>query len=308
VAGASLLTLLDDIASVLDDVSVMTKKAAAKTAGVLGDDLALNAQQVTGVVAKRELPVVWSVAKGSFFNKLILVPAALVISAVAPWLVTPLLMIGGLYLCFEGVEKVLHHFQHRGHKSPEEAEEKLRELEAGKVDEKAKIKGAIRTDFVLSAEIIAITLGVVADETLATRALVLSAIALLMTVGVYGLVACIVKLDDLGLHLAKRDAAVSKRLGAGILWVAPHLMKWLSIVGTAAMFLVGGGIVVHGIPPLHHAIEEWAHGLGGFAEWLVPTLLNGLVGAIAGAIVVAVVKGVSKLRGGAGDEAASSGG
>lgn len=306
--AGSLLALLDDIASILDDVSILTKKAAAKTAGVLGDDLALNAQQVSGVVAKRELPVVFAVAKGSFVNKLILVPLALAISAVAPWAIMPLLMIGGLYLCFEGCEKLHHHFQHRGRHSPDRAEDELVKLAAAESagineSEADKIKGAIRTDFVLSAEIIAITLGTVADEDFTRRVLVLSAIAIVMTVGVYGLVAGIVKLDDAGLHLSRSPRSFNRRLGGAILTAAPWLMKTLSVLGTAAMFLVGGGIVTHGIPWLHHAIEAWAHaagklaGVGGILEALLPTLINGICGLIAGTIVLLIVAAVRKFRG-----------
>lgn len=296
-AGGSLLTLLDDIASILDDVSVMTKTAASKTAGVLGDDLALNAQQVSGVVAKRELPVVWAVAKGSFVNKLILVPAALVISAFAPWLVSPLLMVGGLYLCFEGVEKLVHQFLHKHEKTPEEAKQELTAPKEDEVDEKAKIKGAVRTDFVLSAEIIAITLGVVAEKPFATQAMTLSAIAIVMTVGVYGLVAGIVKLDDLGLYLTQRASSAAQGMGKAILWVAPFLMKTLSVLGTAAMFLVGGGIVTHGIPVVHHWIEHVGHGAGAIGGAVVPSLLNGLFGVVAGALVLLLVSGFKKLRG-----------
>jgi uncharacterized protein len=299
-AGGSLLTLLDDIASILDDVAVMTKKAASKTAGVLGDDLALNAQQVSGVVSNRELPVVWAVAKGSFINKLILVPAALAISAFAPWLITPLLMIGGLYLCFEGVEKLVHQWLHRGEeKTVQEAKAELETLDSA-AEEKAKIKGAVRTDFVLSAEIIAISLGVVADpagpKPFGTQVAVLSAIAILMTIGVYGLVAGIVKLDDLGLHLSQRASAVAKSIGKGILLAAPFLMKGLSILGTAAMFLVGGGIVTHGIPALHHWIEDIAKNAGGVGG-IVSAAINGGVGLVAGALVLLLVSGVKKLRG-----------
>ena len=306
--AGSLLALLDDIASVLDDVSILTKKAAAKTAGVLGDDLALNAQQVSGVVAKRELPVVFAVARGSFINKLILVPLALVISAFAPWAIMPLLMIGGLYLCFEGCEKLHHHLQHRGTRSSAEAEEELAKLAATEVtpirgSESDKIKGAIRTDFVLSAEIIAITLGTVADADFTRRVLVLSAIAIVMTVGVYGLVAGIVKLDDAGLHLSRSGLAVTRRLGGAILMAAPWLMKSLSILGTAAMFLVGGGIVTHGIPWLHHTIESWAHaagkthGIGDVLGALLPAVINGACGLIAGTVVLLVVAGIRNYRG-----------
>ena len=293
-AAGSLLTLLDDIASILDDVAVMTKTAAAKTAGVLGDDLALNAQQVSGVVAKRELPVVWAVAKGSFINKLILVPLALVISAFAPWAITPLLMVGGLYLCFEGIEKLVHHFFHKHEKTPEEAAEELSKLASGELDEKGKIKGAIRTDFVLSAEIIAITLGTVAGAVFSTQVMVLSLIAVVMTIGVYGLVACIVKLDDLGLLLSQRENPVSQGLGRAILWAAPFLMKTLTIVGTAAIFLVGGGILVHGIPWLHHQVEHIAMA-SGFAL-IVGNSLNGVVGLIGGTLALLVWKAIERLR------------
>ncbi|MFN0127644.1 MAG: DUF808 domain-containing protein [Verrucomicrobiales bacterium] len=307
-AAGSLLALLDDIATILDDVSILTKKAAAKTAGVLGDDLALNAQQVSGVVSKRELPVVWAVAKGSAVNKLILVPVALTLSAVAPWAVLPLLMIGGLYLCYEGVEKLVHQFAHRGKKSEAEAATEISQLaaaspEAVKSSEADKIKGAIRTDFVLSAEIIAITLGTVADQDFMRRVLVLSAIAVIMTVGVYGLVAGIVKLDDAGLYLSQRRSQGARRLGRFILWGAPFLMKTLSVLGTAAMFLVGGGIVAHGIPAVHHAVEhaaDWVRsgaGLGGVGAGLSAALLNGVVGLVAGALVLGVWGGGKKLFG-----------
>jgi len=300
-AAGSLLTLLDDIASILDDVAILTKKAAAKTAGVLGDDLALNAEQVSGVVSKRELPVVWAVAKGSFVNKLILVPAALLISAFAPWAITPLLMIGGLYLCFEGVEKLHHALAHRREKSIAAAGQNLSDLAATAPEEKVeteaeKIKGAVRTDFVLSAEIIAITLGVVENETLAKQALSLSSIALIMTIGVYGLVAGIVKLDDAGLYLSQRNGGLQKSLGRGILWAAPFLMKTLSILGTAAMFLVGGQIVVHGIPWLHHQVEHLAHATGPVSG-ISSALLNGICGLIAGILVLLLVNGIRKMRG-----------
>jgi predicted DNA repair protein MutK len=297
-AGASLLALLDDIASVLDDVALLTKAATKKTAGVLGDDLALNAQQVSGVRADRELPVVWAVAKGSMINKAILVPAALAISAFAPWAVTPLLMIGGLFLCYEGFEKIAHLVRH----DPEDAHHR-KELAQALVDpskdmfalEKDKIKGAIRTDFILSAEIIVIALGTVADVPFTTRVAVLVGIALIMTVGVYGLVAGIVKLDDGGLRLSQRPDAMSRALGRGILKTAPYLMKALSIAGTAAMFLVGGSILSHGVPPLHHLIEGWAAraaalpSIGVVAKTLVPLLADALVGILAGAAVFVVM-------------------
>ena len=320
-AGASLLTLLDDIATILDDValmtkvaakksvamaddvSVMTKVAAQKTAGVLGDDLALNAQQVAGVRAEREIPVVWAVAKGSLLNKAILVPLALLISALAPWAVTPLLMVGGAFLCFEGCEKLAHAFLHR--KEAEKAEEGT-ETAAPVTDlaafERDKVKGAVRTDFILSAEIIAITLGTVAAAPFVQQVAVLSGIAIIMTVGVYGLVAGIVKLDDLGLWLTRQGSSMAQGLGRGIVGAAPWLMKGLSIAGTAAMFLVGGGILAHGVPWLHHAIEaaaaaalQWPAG----ALWqvLVPNLLNAVLGLLAGSVVLVVVLWVQRLRG-----------
>ena len=296
-AAANLLALLDDIASVLDDVAVLSKVAARKTAGVLGDDLALNAQQVAGVKAARELPVVWAVAKGSFVNKAILVPAALAISAFAPWAVTLLLMLGGAYLCYEGFEKLAHRFLHRDD-DPAQRARRIEALADPDVDmaalERDKIKGAVRTDFILSAEIIAITLGIVAGEPFVTQLAVLAGIALVMTVGVYGLVAGIVKLDDGGLHLSKQAgpggwARAQRALGNAILAAAPWLMKGLSIAGTAAMFLVGGGILAHGIAPLGHWIEAQAAGWGSVGGAIGPMLLNGVVGIAAGAVVLGAV-------------------
>ncbi len=292
-AAGSLLALLDDIATVLDDVALLSKLAAKKTAGVLGDDLALNAQQVTGVSAERELPVVWAVAKGSLVNKAILVPAALLISAVAPWAVTPLLMIGGAFLCYEGFEKLAHRFLH----ARAEVDAQKAALEKAIADpavdlvafEKDKIKGAVRTDFILSAEIIAITLGTVAASPFLTQVLVLTGIALVMTVGVYGFVAGIVKLDDAGLALARSGSGAAQAFGRAILAAAPWLMKALSVAGTAAMFLVGGGILVHGVPPLAHAVEAYAPGLLG-------ALANGLLGVLAGGLVLAVVTVAARLR------------
>ena len=297
-AGSSLLVLIDDIAAVLDDVALMTKMAAKKTAGVLGDDLALNAQQVSGVRAEREIPVVWAVAKGSFVNKLILVPAALLISAFAPWAVTPLLMLGGAYLCFEGFEKLAHKFLHSKAQDQAEHAHLVEAVADPATDlvafEKDKIKGAIRTDFILSAEIIAITLGTVADAPLMQQVIVLSGIAIVMTIGVYGLVAGIVKLDDLGLWLTQKPGQAARSIGGAILRAAPYMMKSLSVIGTAAMFLVGGGILTHGVPVVHHWIETVSLGAGGVA-WLVPVLLNGLAGIVAGAVVLAVVSVLGKL-------------
>ena len=295
-AGTTLLALLDDIATILDDVATMTKVAAKKTAGVLGDDLALNAQQVTGVQAERELPVVWAVAKGSLLNKVILVPAALLISWLAPWLITPLLMLGGAFLCFEGFEKLAHKWLH----SPEEDEaahqKTLQALADPAVDlvafERDKIKGAVRTDFILSAEIVVITLGTVAAASLMQRVGVLVGISLLMTVGVYGLVAGIVKLDDLGLRLQRSASGFVQALGTGLLRTAPWLMKTLSVVGTAAMFMVGGGILLHGWPALAHAVEAWAAGWGSLLGAVINTLAGATVGLVAGALVLAGVMGV----------------
>ncbi|EPP23864.1 DUF808 domain-containing protein [Vibrio fluvialis] len=300
-AGASLLTLLDDIATVLDDVAVMSKVAAKKTAGVLGDDLALNAQQVSGVAAEREIPVVWAVAKGSFRNKLILVPAALIISSIAPWLIMPLLLLGGLFLCFEGAEKVLEKLFHSQHeKKPEEAMEELSQLNVEEYEQK-KIKGAIRTDFILSAEIIVIALGTVQGKEMLTQIVVVSLIAVIMTAGVYGLVAGIVKLDDLGFYLERKSKGegLRSRLGSALVSFAPKLMKGLTVVGTAAMFLVGGGIVVHNVPVIHHWIEPVLMDLPNLSlvSSLVPALLNGLIGIVAGLVIVAAMEVVHKVRG-----------
>ena len=299
--ATSLLTLLDDIASVLDDVAILSKIAAKKTVGVLGDDLALNAQQVAGVSAERELPVVWAVAKGSLLNKAILVPAALAISAFAPWLVTPLLMIGGAFLCYEGAEKLAHRLLHSRADDETHKANRLKALASADVDlvalEKDKIKGAIRTDFILSAEIIAITLGTVAGQGIGTQFAVLAGIALLMTVGVYGFVAGIVKLDDLGLWLTTRPRVLSQAFGRAILAFAPWLMKGLSVAGTVAMFLVGGGILVHGVPALNHLIEGMVAQYGVVAKAVLPTVADGLVGLAAGAIVLAAVTAFQRLRG-----------
>ena len=308
-AGASLFTLLDDIATLLDDVAVLTKVAAKKTAGVLGDDLALNAQQVTGMSANRELPVIWAVAKGSLVNKVILVPAALAISALEAWLrsrgynvplIVPLMMLGGAFLCYEGVEKLAHRFLHPAEEDQAKQAERRQALADEQVDmvafEKDKIKGAIRTDFILSAEVIVLTLGVVVTSGAAftQQLLTLSIVAVAMTVFVYGLVAGIVKIDDAGLYLAKKGGAVAA-FGRGMVTSAPWLMKFLSIAGTAAMFLVGGGILVHNVPPLHHWVLE--HGGEGQWAWLVNALVNVGVGLVIGALVLGVVMGVQKLRG-----------
>ena len=300
--ASSLLILLDDIATILDDVAVMSKMAAKKTAGVLADDLALNAQQVSRVRTDRELPVVWAVAKGSFVNKLILVPAALLISVVAPWLITPLLMIGGLFLCYEGVEKVLHSLHHKKAKTEEEASQELAAIETDMATfEKDKVKGAIRTDFILSAEIVVISLGTVAAATFSTKVMVLSVIAILMTVGVYGFVAMIVKIDDLGLYLTQQASSFKQTIGRGLLAFAPKLMKTLTIVGTIAMFLVGGGIISHGVPLLHHFTEgsvdyaEHIPTVGSIVGALTPTLINLVIGFVAGLIVLAIVSLIKKV-------------
>ena len=288
-AFASLFTLLDDITAVLDDVALMTKMAAKKTAGVVGDDLALNANQVTGVSAERELPIIWRVAKGSLINKVILIPLALIISWLAPWLISPLLIIGGTFLCFEGVEKLLHKFLHQHDDHQEASADEL-------IDENDKIKGAIRTDFILSAEIIAITLGTVQNSGLSTQIAVLTSIAIVMTIGVYGLVAGIVKIDDAGLHLTVTNAIGSFKhnFGRGILWFAPFMMKGLSIVGTAAMFLVGGGILTHGFPAIHHWVESVTAGQNGIVSGLVSLGTDAATGIAAGAAVLVLVNLVKK--------------
>ncbi|HEY2823691.1 MAG TPA: DUF808 domain-containing protein [Candidatus Acidoferrum sp.] len=309
-AGTSLLALIDDIATVLDDVAVLTKVAARKTAGVLGDDLALNAQQVAGVKADRELPVVWAVAKGSLLNKAILVPAALAISAFASWMVLPLLMVGGAFLCYEGFEKVTHKFLHSKNEIAEHHDKLVQAVSDPGLDlvamEKEKIKGAVRTDFILSAEIIVISLGTVATVPFITRVLVLTGIALIMTVGVYGLVAGIVKLDDGGLSLSQRtgdaySARMQRAFGASLVVVAPWLMKGLAVVGTAAMFLVGGGILTHGIPGAYSWIGGLADatarvpGIGVVVQWLTPVLFEGVVGMLAGALVLALVSAARRV-------------
>lgn len=306
-AGASLFTLLDDIAAILDDVALMSKVAAKKTAGVLGDDLALNAQQVSGVKADRELPVVWAVAKGSLKNKAILVPAALAISAFVPWLIQPLLMIGGAFLCFEGFEKLAHKYLH----SPEEDAAHKAEHRAAVVNpavdvcalEQEKIKGAVRTDFILSAEIIVISLGTMNGEPFIEQAATLVTVALLITFGVYGLVAGIVKMDDAGLYLSQKANGLARATGRGLLAAAPRLMKILAVVGTAAMFMVGGGIIAHAIPAVHHFSEGLAASvagvpaIGGVLAAIAPTLVDALVGVLVGAAVLAVVMLVQKMRG-----------
>jgi predicted DNA repair protein MutK len=310
-AGSSLLALIDDIATLLDDVAVMTKVATKKTAGVLGDDLALNAQQVAGVKPDRELPVVWAVAKGSVVNKAILVPAALAISWFESWLrgqgidlpiIIVLMMIGGAFLCYEGVEKLAHKFLHSAKEDQEHHKELVKAVADENVDlvafEKDKIKGAIRTDFILSAEIIVLSLGAAAGKPFSVQVGTLLAIAAIMTVGVYGLVAGIVKLDDLGLYLTQRASSAKQAIGRGILYAAPWLMKFLSVAGTAAMFLVGGGILVHGIGPLHHWVQATMPSIGG---WALPAELgiNAGVGIVAGCVLVAIWMGVQKLRGSA---------
>ena len=303
--ASSLLALIDDIATLLADVAVLTKVAAKKTAGVLGDDLALNAQQVSGVTADRELPVVWAVFKGSALNKLILVPAALAINAFAPWAVTPLLMLGGAFLCYEGFEKLAHKYLHNRNEEDARHKERVSALADAMIDpvafEKDKVKGAIRTDFVLSAEIITITLGTVAASPFGTQVSVLSGIAIIMTIGVYGAVAGIVKLDDAGLLLSRAVGAsgyteFKRSFGRAILWTAPYLMKSLSIAGTIAMFLVGGGILTHGIPVVHHWIESVSANMGGVIGVIAPTLFDGVFGVLAGAGVLLVVTLFNRIR------------
>ena len=304
-AGSSLLALIDDIASILDDVALLSKVAAKKTAGVLGDDLALNAQQVAGVNADRELPVVWAVGVGSLKNKAILVPAALAISAFAPWAVTPLLMAGGAYLCYEGFEKLAHSFLHSAAEDAAEHQQLVEALADEQTDllalEKDKIKGAVRTDFILSAEIIVIALGIVQEAPFGQQVAVLAAVAIAMTLGVYGLVAGIVKLDDLGLYLCRRGGALAGP-GRLLLAAAPWLMKSLSVLGTAAMFMVGGSILLHGVPAAHHALESAADAagsvpaIGPLLQMATPVALNALAGLVAGALVLLMVTAGTRLR------------
>ncbi|WP_158768774.1 DUF808 domain-containing protein [Paraglaciecola sp. L1A13] len=306
-AAANLLALIDDIATILDDVAILSKVAAKKTAGVLGDDLALNAEQVSGVKAERELPVVWAVAKGSFLNKLILVPSALLISAFLPWLITVLLVIGGLYLCFEGFEKVAHKWLHSKDELDVEHQAKLSALADPKIDlvalEKDKIKGAIRTDFILSAEIVVIVLGTVQTEPLSTQIVVVSLLAIAITIGVYGLVAGIVKLDDAGLYMLRKSVsgsfnAIQRFIGRSLLIIAPLLMKSLAIIGTVAMFLVGGGIIVHSVPVIHHLVANVLasfSGLGSIINSALPVVADGVIGITAGGLVLVVVSLASKL-------------
>lgn len=306
-AGGSLLALIDDIATILDDVALMSKIAAKKTAGVLGDDLALNAQQVAGVKADRELPVVWAVARGSFKNKAMLVPAALAISAFAGWAITPLLMVGGAYLCFEGFEKLAYKFLHSQQEDAAHKAALARAASDPAIDlvalEKDKIAGAVRTDFILSAEIIVIALGTVSAAPFGQQVAVLAGIAVVMTAGVYGIVAGIVKIDDLGLYLSRRDSGALQAIGALLLAGAPLLMKTLSVVGTAAMFMVGGSILMHGVPALHHLVEQAAAtaatvaGIGPLLAAVTPTLIDAAAGVLAGALVLLAVKLGKKLFG-----------
>ncbi|MFY9461041.1 MAG: DUF808 domain-containing protein [Aquabacterium commune] len=310
-AASSLLVLIDDIATVLDDVAAMSKIAAKKTAGVLGDDLALNAQQVSGIRAERELPVVWAVAKGSFRNKVILVPTALAISALAPWAVTPLLMVGGAYLCFEGVEKLAHSLFHHGDADEAAAAADHQALQKALADpqvdmvafERDKVQGAVRTDFILSAEIVAITLGTVADAPLSQQVAVLSGISLAITVGVYGLVGGIVKMDDAGLYLSQRRGALVQALGRGLLHAAPLLMRAMSVLGTAAMFLVGGGILLHGLPGAHELVHEVVTRTEAMVPGasvvgaVVPLLLDALTGVVGGVLTLAAVALVRRVLG-----------
>ncbi|MGH8802132.1 MAG: DUF808 domain-containing protein [Casimicrobiaceae bacterium] len=308
-AGASLLALIDDIASVLDDVAILTRAAAQKTSAIVGDDLAVSARQVAGVAADRELPVVWAVAKGSLVNKAILVPAALIISAWIPWAVRPLLMLGALFLCYEGFEKIVHRFsrERAGDEAPASATDAATHAIDLNAFERSRIKGAIRTDFILSAEIIAITLGTVATASFPTRVAVLVGIALIMTAGVYGLVAAIVKVDDAGFHLANTPgpgalARLRRSLGARIIGLAPALMRTLAVAGTVAMFLVGGSILTHGIPTVHAAITGWAgavrevSGIGATLGAVTPLLLDVATGFVAGAVVYTAALLVHRIR------------
>ncbi len=301
-AASSLLALIDDISTLLDDVAVLTKVAATKTTGVMGDDLALNAEQVSGVHVDRELPVVWAVAKGSFVNKLILVPAALLISAFLPVAIMPLMMIGGLFLCFEGVEKLAHKYRHQDDEL--QHGELLKAVADPTVDlvafEQDKVKGAVRTDFVLSAEIVVITLGTMATAPLIQQVVALSAVAIGATVLVYGLVAGIVKLDDLGLALHRQTDATARAVGAFVLRAAPLLMKSLSVLGTAAMFTVGGSIIAHGVPAIEHVVESVGHSLterSAVLAFIATTVIDALVGLVSGAVAVLLFTGAKQVVG-----------
>jgi len=303
--ATGLLLLLDDIAAIMDDVAALTKVSMQKTAGVMGDDLALNAHQVSGVEASRELPIVWAVAKGSMVNKAILIPAAVALSSAAPFAITPLMVLGGAYLCFEGFEKIAHKFLHSKHEDEAHHRQHQEILATEEIDvaaaEKEKINGAVRTDFILSAEIIVLSLGIVENSPFSTRLLVLVGVGILMTIGVYGLVAVIVKLDDLGLYLKTKQNEVARRIGSFILLAAPYLMKFLSVAGTVAMFLVGGGILVHKVEFLHHWVEKVTHlaseipAIGVFAERASGMLMETLIGLAAGAIVLLAVTLIRKL-------------
>ncbi|MDQ9171145.1 DUF808 domain-containing protein [Oxalobacteraceae bacterium R-40] len=303
--AASLLALLDDITLLADDVAAMSKVAAKKTAGVLGDDIALNANQVSGFSPSRELPVVLAVAKGSAINKAILVPIALLLVAFAPWSLTPLLMLGGAFLCFEGVEKVFHKLLHSEAEDSAHHKELIETVQKSPQQivelEREKIKGAVRTDFILSAEIIAISLGTIQGVPLSQQAMVLVAISVVFTIGVYAVVAGVVKLDDLGIFLTSKTGKVKQAFGRFILRATPYFMKTLSFLGTVALFLVGGGIIVHGIPALHHVVE-WTehalHALPGVGPTLAQTasaLVNMVTGFVVGSVVVAAVTLYSKM-------------
>lgn len=294
-AGFSLLALIDDITTLLDDIAVLAKTSAKKAGGVLGDDFAVSANQLHGMRADRELPVVYAVAKGSLINKAFLVPGALLVSAFAPWAILPLLVLGGLYLCFEGSEKVLHHLLSTGH-AEDDADTNEEAKAAAKLGaaeyEKRKIKGAVRTDLVLSLEIVVITLGTVAGASLIKQFAVLVLVALLVTIGVYGIVAAIVRLDDWGLALMKKDGERTKAVGRFLVSLAPKVLRFLSIFGTVAMFLVGGGIVVHALPKLGEAMHELDHwaaavpAVGTLLEYLASPAVTIVLGFAMGAVLV----------------------
>ena len=283
--AAGFFALLDDVASLLDDVAAMTKVATKKTAGVLGDDLALNANQLTGIQASRELPIIWAVSKGSLLNKAIIVPAAFLLSAFLPAAVPLVLMIGGAYLCYEGVEKILHRLLHHGE---EHAAETADNRDPAQVEQE-KIRAAIRTDFILSLEIIVIALASFVGKPLLTQILGLIAVALILTAAVYGVVALIVKMDDLGLYWAARQNRLLQMAGRALLWFAPKLLKALSVAGTAAMFIVGGHLWVENISALHHLAQHWTQGLDGFSAWWVDAALSVGVGSVVGLALYAAV-------------------
>jgi predicted DNA repair protein MutK len=311
--AGGLVALLDDVAALtrlaaasLDDVAGAAAKAGTKAAGVVVDDTAVTPRYVMGLSPARELPIIWKIARGSLRNKVVfLLPIALVLSAFAPWAITLLLILGGAFLCFEGAEKVIEAATGTHHDAAEEVTTDPVALE------NQKVAGAVRTDFILSAEIMAIALGEVSDRPLLTQAITLLLVAIAITAGVYGVVALIVKADDVGLHLAKQRSPLAQAVGRGLVKGVPYLMSALSVIGTAAMIWVGGQIVLHqaealGLAGPQHWVDHVAEGaahalpaLGGAVHWVVEATLSGVFGLALGAVIAWVVHQVARLRGGA---------